>query len=251
VEYSDAMVSFRRAFTLIELLVTIGVMALLISLLLPALGGAMVASRRTAVLSNLRQTALTFDKYISTFGSTYPWAPAGTRFQLFPPGSVGGGWISDGYWMVNRHWPSLFHKIAPWPEHFSVWVEPKVGEPGKPWLRGTGSTSDGYPSFWMSDTLYARPEVWTRDVLSPVQMKPVRTDDVLFPGSKVLLVDVDLTYLPWKTIEAGDPPTPVLFIDGHADVRRESEATPPPRLTVKSTRPMFDTPGGARGVDFQ
>ncbi len=62
----------RRGFTLVELLVVIGIIALLISILLPALGKAREQSQRTACLSNLRQLGQAATIYA---GDSHGWLP--------------------------------------------------------------------------------------------------------------------------------------------------------------------------------
>ncbi|MBS0196581.1 MAG: prepilin-type N-terminal cleavage/methylation domain-containing protein [Planctomycetes bacterium] len=57
----------RRAFTLIELLVAIGVIAVLIALLLPALGAARETGRTAACLSNQRQMVLAWTMYANAY----------------------------------------------------------------------------------------------------------------------------------------------------------------------------------------
>ena len=70
----------RAAFTLVELLVVIGIIALLISILLPALSKAQRSARQTACMSNERQILSAVMIYTNQWKGMLPncnWAKAG------------------------------------------------------------------------------------------------------------------------------------------------------------------------------
>ena len=62
----------RKAFSLIELLVVIGIIAVIVSLLLPAVSAARQSAQSTACLSNLRQMAAAATDYAMRNGGSYP-----------------------------------------------------------------------------------------------------------------------------------------------------------------------------------
>jgi prepilin-type N-terminal cleavage/methylation domain-containing protein len=88
--------TFGPAFTLIELLVVIAVIALLISLILPALAGARESARNVVDASDLRQMAVAVSVYAKDYKDYLPPgdAPAGGGNTLVwiydPPAGTGG-----------------------------------------------------------------------------------------------------------------------------------------------------------------
>src|SRR3954447_10438114 len=81
-----------RGFTLIELLVVTGLISVLISLLLPAVGNARRAANATACASNLRQMSLAWMMYVSENKGRLP------EYMYFTTPSLSADTVWRGYW---------------------------------------------------------------------------------------------------------------------------------------------------------
>jgi prepilin-type N-terminal cleavage/methylation domain-containing protein len=117
-----------KGFTLVELLVVIGIIALLISILLPALNKARKASRTTACLSNIRQMVMGEIQYVNdNKGRFSPYFNKGTandgstqKFQI--------------EWMQQVMKPKQMDKVRLCPEAWepnpAYEANPPINQPG-------------------------------------------------------------------------------------------------------------------------
>ncbi len=110
----------RTGFTLIELLVVISIIALLISILLPALQGAREAGKTTRSLSNLRQLQIALHNYAGDNNESLihgRFDDSGTGNVPYGAGKLaGGGYVTDPFlfwgpfrdisWMGTGVWTS-------------------------------------------------------------------------------------------------------------------------------------------------
>src|SRR4051794_18756912 len=106
----------RRAFTLVELLVVVGIIALLLGLLLPAMSGARAQARMLRCMTNLRSLGQGMAAYVGEF-SQYPLgdtSPADGGNALWPVAlyeRLGGIGAAD-IWLcperpANYGWPDF------------------------------------------------------------------------------------------------------------------------------------------------
>jgi prepilin-type N-terminal cleavage/methylation domain-containing protein/prepilin-type processing-associated H-X9-DG protein len=89
-------------FTLIELMVVVSIIALLVSILLPALSRARDQAKDVICKSNLRQLGIGWTCYSSDWDD-----------QIMP------AWVGIGLWYKDQHWPARLNEYLAYPPNFT------------------------------------------------------------------------------------------------------------------------------------
>jgi len=126
----------RKAFTLIELLVVIAIIAILAAILFPVFAQAKEAAKKTADLSNIKQTATSYAIYTTDSDDTYPIAyrfTPGTGWRWNYNVSTPLGWMGPTFAQGAAarmaedasHWSNI---IQPYAKNYGVYQAPGLPE---------------------------------------------------------------------------------------------------------------------------
>lgn len=248
----------RRGFTLIELLVVIAIIAVLASLLLPALAGAKETGRMAKCRSNMRQISLGMLMYLDDNNDYFAWA--GGVDRNLPP-----DWVWGGQDAADTNLPSYIRRP---PRTYGHHAEAGSVFPfvmGMPIVRPTTGTSpDAYTN---SFPVYQCPSTGQHGRALRVNYSMndrvdgasgdfpplgLRSSQVFNPSGKFLLMQENTKSMHNASVAAGGSVDDwdlrlhkggliEGFMDGHVEFMRESKLMPIVRgVNARLTAAYFD-----------
>ncbi|MCC6320265.1 MAG: prepilin-type N-terminal cleavage/methylation domain-containing protein [Phycisphaerales bacterium] len=191
--------SLTRAFSLIELLVVIAIIAILIGLLLPALGAAREESRTSKCAANLRQIDLLVEQYTDDNREVYP-AHRSTDVNAFDADWWWGTVVYETNLQTRQEREDADPRILA--DSYALFHCPSIRDAevvhgySWTWRFDAHRVGYGYNAFFFGFAPYGRPEAqgafnwWNRrDGRNLVVMPRLGMQQVLMPSKTVLLGD--------------------------------------------------------------
>jgi len=219
-------------FSLIELLVVISIIALLLSILMPALGKARSAAMKLKCTHNLKQVNLAIHLYLQANKQTYPCAQ-----DPFP----------GDYWFWMGIWTSV---VDPYLGGQMTANKPSImacPENQAEHALGYAYSMSFYHSSEQIDTMNSYEDTFVPANVQP--SIPQRSSNVARPSQKILIGEWYSNHLPIKDDQgwwSWQGSRNYLFADGHisfleaAQIRPARDGLPDPHLTF----------GGIKGMDW-
>ncbi len=233
-----------NAFTLVELLVTLGIVAVLIGILVPAVTSARREAERLSVLANQREVMRVVDLYVNDQDLAYPCF--GTPHTM----------------QATVRWRGVEHELDWWrqPEYWG-WFVSSLGydghlSQGRAVAATDAAERGGCPAcgfnrrsiHWLSATLFADPDLFVPGAtVDKAYHRGVLAHETLKPADKAIVYQV---YFPIPAGGPASPRRPVHFADGHGELLRPASLTLGPENDLPFTGlPTMNTPRGVLGSD--
>ena len=167
----------RAGFTLVELLVVIGVLAVLMAILAPAIGGAVIASREAVLLSRLHGIGQATEAYVGDHRFQLP--QAGIPHE--PGYSIDTNYLWQSYFAQSGFWT-----VALWP-YFGEINHPGMFPPWRDQGQPTSTTIHYASMFQQNYAMFTQPGLWspTHPIIDESQLIAPRASEVAYPSAKV------------------------------------------------------------------
>lgn len=174
----------RHGFTLVELLVVIGIIALLISILLPALNKAREQARAIKCANNMRQIFFAMDMYATENKDSYPMMPFIQDANVFTANWLGIVMVQVGEydWTKGTMWPYVSKSVLSRQEVFNC---PTDMDTFRAVRWGTMQTQASYVrnfTYSFNSELHGYTDPNGR-------VTAVRRSQVVMPGQKIIIIE--------------------------------------------------------------
>lgn len=168
-----------RAFTLLELLIVIAIVAVVVSLLVPALQHARAGAQDIQSLANLRTHAQTVSTYVIDSDDVFPYLtdPEATGTVL----RGGGQSVVVPFFFLYASW-----NVGLGDEYYDGRIS--GGPFTVPWVVPVLP----YTHYWYGDSFISRPEYWNYStrLADGSQLRPTRASEVTYPSMKGLIYEM-------------------------------------------------------------